>query len=362
MEPSGFGSCRRTLYHGDDGLTGINTLSPEEKDSVRLTMLERLSKSAAHFAHRQRDDPDLTQQEKIDIASGILQKNPAVFLRRFGAYLQAVDLAYFQDSTEDDYEIQFHIREIQHRCSNAAVIVKNRRFAAMQELEVGGEYFSEEAMKRREPLLYEQMVGQYLTEEEKLDKEVDHSDLRLSTILMKHMEEAQEKSLYKQQKEEEECQEEESEDSSEEEEKEEDEEMKDDEIPEISNKRATDVWHQQLHAEFKSIMQEKFMSGKDSDFDYRQIDSNPDYDSMVAKGRDEEDRYFALENPKSVGHSDSDSDVFCAEAQSTAEKAEGNGSDEDDDYMKYEPSAELVAKSMKFKNSGSWMESCEDMS
>ena len=57
-------------------------LTPEQKERVRQVMLERLSTTGAHFAHLQRDSPDLTQQEKISIAAEILHKNPATFLAR----------------------------------------------------------------------------------------------------------------------------------------------------------------------------------------------------------------------------------------------------------------------------------------
>lgn len=46
------------------------------------------------------------------------------------------------------------------------VICKNRRYQAMLEL-LKGDYFSDNEMRNREPLLWEQLVGQYLSEEEK---------------------------------------------------------------------------------------------------------------------------------------------------------------------------------------------------
>ena len=58
-------------------------LTPEQKERVRQMMLERLSATAAHFAHQQRDAPDLTQQEKFNIAAEILHRNPATFLARY---------------------------------------------------------------------------------------------------------------------------------------------------------------------------------------------------------------------------------------------------------------------------------------
>ena len=82
--------------------------------------------------------------------------------------------------------------------------MKNRRYAAMKELEAGGVYFSEDEMKHREPLLYEQMIGQFLTEEEQQQQAtdgIDRSDLRLSTILLHHLDDVQRKALYEYQKE-----------------------------------------------------------------------------------------------------------------------------------------------------------------
>ncbi len=58
---------------------------------------------------------------------------------------------------------------------------------------------SDEEMKARDPLLYEQMVGQYLSEDE-VKELVDKSDLRLSNILIKHMDIVQNNIVYDLQK------------------------------------------------------------------------------------------------------------------------------------------------------------------
>ncbi|NXK15006.1 CCD97 protein, partial [Herpetotheres cachinnans] len=39
--------------------------------------------------------------------------------------------------------------------------LRNRRYAALRQLIQGGEYFSEEEMRAREPLLYQHYIGQY---------------------------------------------------------------------------------------------------------------------------------------------------------------------------------------------------------
>ena len=66
----------------DQAVSEGQGLGEEKKERVRRRMLERLSGTAAHFAHQQRDAPDLSQQEKVDIAAEILHRNPATFLAR----------------------------------------------------------------------------------------------------------------------------------------------------------------------------------------------------------------------------------------------------------------------------------------
>lgn len=56
------------------------------------------------------------------------------------------------------------------------VQIKNRRFEALKKLITEGSYFSEEEMRKRNPLLYEQLIGQFLTEEEKHDREYDTTE------------------------------------------------------------------------------------------------------------------------------------------------------------------------------------------
>jgi len=70
----------------------------------------------------------------------------------------------------------------------------------LQRLEALGEYFSDEEMKRRDPLLYEDMIGQHLTDDDvkamiTADKEMkDHS---LSAVLLQHIQAMQNNELYK---------------------------------------------------------------------------------------------------------------------------------------------------------------------
>lgn len=168
---------------------------------VKQSMLDRLACSNAHFKHQQRGELDLPYEEKLQIARNLLDSNPTVFLARFGKHLIADDLLLF-NSLSDDYIIKFHIGEIRKRLNgkNHQTAVKNRRYEAMKRLMAGGEYFGDDEMKQRDPLLYEEMVGQYLTEKE-IDDQVDKSDLSLSNVLLKHLQVTENNKLYEVQKE-----------------------------------------------------------------------------------------------------------------------------------------------------------------
>lgn len=50
------------------------------------------------------------------------------------------------------------------------ITVKNRRYGAMQRLRKSGDYFSEKEMERRNPLLYDHLIGKHMTAEERKEK------------------------------------------------------------------------------------------------------------------------------------------------------------------------------------------------
>jgi hypothetical protein len=164
-------------------------------------MLVRVARSDAHFKHQQLGESDLTTAEKLQIAEDQLNKGDKTFLQRFWQYLYPEDLDYFSKS-KNDYEVKFYLEEIKKNCnaSFCTNVVKNRRYEAMKKLESDGEYFSEEEMKFRDPYLYEQLIGQFITEEE-AQQMIDKSDLRFSTILLKHMDQLDENEQYRKEKE-----------------------------------------------------------------------------------------------------------------------------------------------------------------
>lgn len=68
----------------------------------------------------------------------------------------------------------------------------------MRRLILEGEYFSVEEMKRRDPLLFEEMIGKYQTNED-VAEAVATADLSLSEVLLRHLQAVQNNELYEQQ-------------------------------------------------------------------------------------------------------------------------------------------------------------------
>uniref|UniRef100_A0A8D8PY43 Coiled-coil domain-containing protein 97 n=1 Tax=Cacopsylla melanoneura TaxID=428564 RepID=A0A8D8PY43_9HEMI len=170
---------------------------------LRNEILDHISTNTeAHFKSQQIGDPELTMSEKRNIAESILNKSISLFLTRFGKYLSHEQIELFQNCpTEDEYTVQFYLE--QSKRENLKLNekqVKNRRFEAMNQLLEEGSYFSEHEMKSRNPLLYEHLVGQYMTQEEKdQDDRVDTSNISFVNLLLHQIDKDNEESFKQEQ-------------------------------------------------------------------------------------------------------------------------------------------------------------------
>ncbi|CAG0903530.1 unnamed protein product [Cyprideis torosa] len=147
-------------------------------EQVRDAMFQSLVQTEAYFKNQQRGEPDLTTNEKLVILAEVYSKGPAAFLGRFGSFLRQEDLVLFDNIDPDDYEASFHLEEIRRRLqiapsADAAKVrskrlaretaTRNRRYAALQELASSSSYFTEAEMRKREPVLFDQMIGRSKT-------------------------------------------------------------------------------------------------------------------------------------------------------------------------------------------------------
>lgn len=281
------------------------SLSDTTRDNLEEEMLNYVCNSTAIFKSQQKGDPELTFEEKRVIAKQLLEKSRCLFLSKFGHYLKEEHLEYF--SKNEDYETAYHISRLQRYFNNLTrhIDVRNRRYEALKTLIEKGVYFSECEMMKRNPLLYEHLVGQYLTEKEKKARDsINTRNANYVDILMETIERDKlQKYLKFQQKEEDSVREENDSDDDEDNGDGDDNDGKDSVtsktsssdkqthfqwgyISEIDNNdkdkdkilQSSKIRHkisseeiQLLRQEFLTNMYQSFLDGKDRDFDYRYI-------------------------------------------------------------------------------------------
>ncbi|KAG8511361.1 Coiled-coil domain-containing protein 97, partial [Galemys pyrenaicus] len=320
------------------------------EDAAVNAMLRAVAASRLPVCSQQQGEPDLTEREKVAILSQLYHEKPLVFLERFRTGLREEHLACF-GHLRGDHRADFYCAEVTRQGSARPralrTRLRNRRYAALRELIQGGEYFSDEQMRFRAPLLYEQYIGQYLTQEELSARTPAAQPPKpgspgtpacpLSDLLLQSYQERElQQRLLQQQEEEEACleEEEEEEDSDEEDQRPD----KDSEawVPDSEERLI-------LREEFTSRMHQRFLDGKDGDFDYRcscpqrppprarsppplegpvgvedpgavpgrvlsTVDDNPDFDNLDIVARDEEERYFDEEEPEDAPSPELDGD------------------------------------------------------
>ncbi|XP_060041981.1 coiled-coil domain-containing protein 97 isoform X2 [Erinaceus europaeus] len=249
--------------------------APWAANTAVTDMLRAVAASRLPVCSQQQGEPDLTETEKVAILGRLYRDKPLVFLERFRTGLREEHLACF-GHLRGDHRADFYCAEVARqgaaRPRALRTRLRNRRYAALRELIQGGEYFSDEQMRFRAPLLYEQYIGQYLTEEELSARTPAPQQPRpgspstpacpLSDLLLQSYQERElQQRLLQQQEEEDACleEEEEEEDSDEEDQR---------------SDRDSETWIPDseerliLREEFTSRMHQRFLDGKDGDFDY----------------------------------------------------------------------------------------------
>ncbi|KAL0106587.1 hypothetical protein PUN28_016347 [Cardiocondyla obscurior] len=302
------------------------SMPDEEKDDLKNKFLNYVANSKAIFKSQQKEEPELTFEEKRAIAEKLLEKSQCLFLSKFGHYLKVEHLEYFGKS--QDYETVYHVNRLRRYFNNSTrrIDIRNRRYEALKMLIEKGDYFSECEMMKRNPLLYEHLVGQYLTEEEKKTRDTfDTKSITYIDILMETVERDKlQKHLKNQQEEEDEVREENDSDDDEEsdassiefetncdkqkhrrwgEDLNEKEHKDKDRDKKLQNSKMHKISNQEiklLRQEFITNMYQSFLDGKDRDFDYSTVDDNEAYDNVELRSQDEEEKYFDSEAPETI--------------------------------------------------------------
>lgn len=287
-------SSTEVAKNEDTNATLPTAQSPKLEESVENEILDCVANSSAIFKSQQKGEPELSLDEKRTIARELLAKSHSLFLAKFGEYMKKEHLDYFR-CDEEDYEIRYHTKRLKRYFDNTTrqIDIKNRRYQALKMLVEKGEYFSETEMMKRNPLLYDHLIGQYLTEEQKKKRDnVDTTNITFVNLLLESIERDRQKSVKKKQ---EDAEDEVLEENDSDEDSDEDEharrKKKTDcahthwgEMPGSSGPNEKDLREQKsfqicknipskerqvLREEFVTHMYENFLNGKDIEFDYR---------------------------------------------------------------------------------------------
>ncbi|KAG2257953.1 hypothetical protein Bca52824_077247 [Brassica carinata] len=269
------------------------------KDAAAEDIAARLSSLEGLYFPRAVQSTTASSDQRKSILLDLLRRDPAVFLERYGSQLSLDELLAF-DALKHDYEVDWHLKNLRKKISptsgelkSRSVAVRNRRLAYLNKLVSEGQYFSEDAMRDREPYLHHEDSDE-MAEEAALVSRIREEQQRLGVaecdwVGNENMEESEEES---------EQEEVETEDEEEEEEKQTGASSSLAEAGGAENKQGTVLppeEMQEMMEQFTSIMQQKFLSGEDHEhLDYTKIDNDENLDDHWLRevGLDAEEKYF----------------------------------------------------------------------
>uniref|UniRef100_A0A8C3FT31 Coiled-coil domain containing 97 n=1 Tax=Chrysemys picta bellii TaxID=8478 RepID=A0A8C3FT31_CHRPI len=223
---------------------------PEVGERALLAMLTAVANSPLPVRSQQKDEPDLTAEEKLAILRALYRDKPVVFLERFRRALRVEHLGCFAHLAAR-YEVRFYCDEVRRAARGKAghTRVRNKRYAALQQLIKGTRPPSPAPPRAGAP------GGEWgLTSRYCLCGWYPSPPCRSCPSPLS--------------------------------------------LPGEESSSASDAWVPDteekafLREEFTSRMHQRFLDGKDGDFDYSEVDENPEFDNLDIVSRDEEERYF----------------------------------------------------------------------
>lgn len=169
---------------------------PSMEQKSIMEIVERLSGlHDLHLPHSlAKRGEEVTSKEKVDHLKGLLERDAAIFLERYGSKLEGSELVHFAP-LEGDYSVAWHLKELRASLKPTAAdqksrsaLVKNRRLAHMSRLIQAGQYFSEETMRLRAPLLHHEYIGQF---EDVSDRSAPREGEKYSETLIRQSQEVE---------------------------------------------------------------------------------------------------------------------------------------------------------------------------
>ncbi|XP_022736743.1 coiled-coil domain-containing protein 97 isoform X2 [Durio zibethinus] len=163
------------------------------REEAMESITERLSSLDNLYFPRAVQSSAADPSHRKSILHDLLARDVPVFLERYGSELTSDELHEF-DALNDDYEVNWHLKHLRSKLSptseelkSRSVTVKNRRRAYLNKLVCDGQYFSEDAMREREPYLHHEYLGRF---QDLSGRSMARPGERWSETLMRRCEEA----------------------------------------------------------------------------------------------------------------------------------------------------------------------------
>lgn len=172
----------------DENGTGLEEHEEEIIFDPLDDIIDYLVRSAKiSFKNAHVHEAEIRTNDKIRMAKNLYNQSPLEFLMKFGKFLAPYHVEYFEKKNPNNRKYCDCIQDLKtyHSDGSRHKRVRNRRYKALQQLQNETDYFSEKQMMHRNPLLYEQLVGQYLTEDEIRERDgIDNENLNLLTMIL----------------------------------------------------------------------------------------------------------------------------------------------------------------------------------
>lgn len=270
-------------------------------DASEAKVMEFVCKNldAIPFKTLRHGEEELPPSKQLVQMKTTLHNDPGLFLSKWGRYLSQNSLRLFQ-AIQGNYEVDFYLDSLlyqqdgrqqtpqqSHKKSAMQLLAQNRRYHFLQRKLRDSDYYSDESIQLREPVLYDQFIGRHISAKERA-KPFDNDMTLVNRIFSNMDRKFVDDHLYKQKIMDEEQFEEEEDDDDEEEEEEEkstptvltQKKSKDVEMEEANSDddddndeslstdeeddtRAEMQFREEQRAELIRLLEEKFLAGKD---------------------------------------------------------------------------------------------------
>lgn len=286
-----------------------NHTEGEDADPIMdiIDYLVRCAKISFKNAHV--DEKEVRTSDKVQLACALFNKSPTEFLTQFGKHLAPNHIEYFENikslqRSRSYRECVAHLKSY-HSEDNKRKRIRNRRYRALQKLQTDTDYFSDKQMMSRNPLLYEQLIGQFLTDEEIRERDgVDRANLTFLDLILETVDQNEIRETKNEQMLQEDLDSMTIEDQSTKEgNSKKKKQWGDFETVDTTPSFKPEVRKQMmisaperrlLREEFLQEMYSSFMEGRD-DVDYSSIDNDEQLDDLQQLSQDAEDKYFDSE-------------------------------------------------------------------